>query len=54
MHDKGEMARVEVEPEHVGAVFDFLRNGGTQALHELGFKHVSIDMDGYRTGSMNE
>ena len=54
MHDKGEMARVEVEPEHVGAAFDFLRNGGTQALHELGFKHVSIDMDGYRTGSMNE
>ena len=66
MHDKGEMARVEVapdfavyqpanvKPERVGAVFDFLRNGGTQALHELGFKHVSIDMDGYRTGSMNE
>ena len=54
MHDKGEMARVEVEPERIGAVFDFLRSGGTQALHELGFKHVSIDMDGYRTGSMNE
>lgn len=54
MHDKGEMARVEVEPERIGAAFDFLRNGGTQALHELGFKHVSIDMDGYRTGSMNE
>lgn len=54
MHDKGEMARVEVEPECIAAMFDFLRNGGTQALHELGFKHVSIDMDGYRTGSMNE
>ena len=54
MHDKGEMARVEVEPERIAAMFDFLRNGGTQALHELGFKHVSIDMDGYRTGSMNE
>ena len=54
MHDKGEMARVEVEPERICALFDFLNNGGTQALHELGFKHVSIDMDGYRTGSMNE
>ena len=54
MHDKGDMARVEVEPECICALFDFLNNGGTQALHELGFKHVSIDMDGYRTGSMNE
>lgn len=54
MHDKGEMARVEVEPERICALFDFLNNSGTQALHELGFKHVSIDMDGYRTGSMNE
>lgn len=54
MHDKGDMARVEVEPERICALFDFLHSGGTQALHELGFKHVSIDMDGYRTGSMNE
>ena len=54
MHDKGDMARVEVEPEHICALFDFLHSGGTQALHELGFKHVSIDMDGYRCGSMNE
>lgn len=54
MHDKGEMARVEVEPDRVADAFSFLQQGGAARLHELGFKHVSLDMDGYRTGSMNE
>ena len=54
MHDKGEMARVEVEPHLLGQAFEFLRAGGADSLRELGFKHVSLDMDGYRTGSMNE
>lgn len=26
----------------------------SRKLHELGFVHVSLDMDGYRSGSMNE
>ena len=54
MHDKGEMARIEVEPHLLGKAFEFLCAGGANSLHELGFKHVSLDMDGYRTGSMNE
>ena len=54
MHDKGDMARVEVTPDKLVDAFAFLREGGAERLHELGFKHVSLDMDGYRTGSMNE
>ncbi len=54
MHDKGDMARVEVAADKVADAFAFLRAGGAERLHELGFKHVSLDMDGYRTGSMNE
>ena len=54
MHDKGAMARVEVAPDKLAEAFAFLRSGGAEQLHELGFAHVSLDMDGYRTGSMNE
>lgn len=54
MHDQGTMARVEVTPDRLDDAFAFLREGGAARLHELGFSHVSLDMDGYRTGSMNE
>lgn len=54
VHDKGDMARVEVATDRVAEAFAFLQTGGAASLHELGFKHVSLDMDGYRTGSMNE
>ena len=26
----------------------------SRALHDLGFRWVSLDLDGYRTGSLNE
>ncbi len=54
MHDKGAMARVEVTPDKLTEAFAYLQDGGAARLHELGFAHVSLDMDGYRTGSMNE
>ena len=51
----GSMARIEVLPE------DFLkliqeenRNKVTQQFQEYGFTYVSMDLTGYRTGSMNE
>jgi PP-loop superfamily ATP-utilizing enzyme len=26
----------------------------SRALHELGFRYVALDLDGYRTGALNE
>ncbi len=51
----GDVARVEVEPERIeemaapGAAAAIVR-----ALKEVGFRYVSLDLEGYRTGSMNE
>lgn len=54
MHDGGSMARVEVPAERLVDAFAFLTSEGSRRLHALGFAHVSLDIDGYRTGSMNE
>ena len=48
----GMMARIEAMPE------DFLKlvqmhERINQKLKELGFTYVSMDLEGYRTGSMN-
>jgi uncharacterized protein len=51
----GPVARVEVEP---GEFPRFLKKGLTGKISarfkELGYSYVSLDLDGYRTGSMNE
>ena len=31
-----------------------IRIAVSEKLHNIGFKYVSLDLDGYRTGSMNE
>ena len=53
MHDHGNMARVEVAPQRIVQLLDFMTREGSERFHALGFAHVSIDVDGYRTGSMN-
>ena len=51
----GKMARIEVSPDNVRRFSDTrLRETITGALKRLGFSYVSLDLDGYRTGSMNE
>jgi len=51
----GPVARVEVEPTEFSR---FLKKGLTERISarfkELGYNYVSLDLDGYRTGSMNE
>jgi uncharacterized protein len=48
-------ARIEVGPEEVRRmVEDNLRQRIVGYLKELGFTYVTLDMQGYRTGSMNE
>ena len=48
-----DLARVEVLPEEIGKAMD-LREEIASRLKELGFRYVTLDMSGYRTGSMNE
>ena len=48
-----ELARLEVGPEDFEGVLAH-REEITQKLKELGFRYVTLDLEGYRTGSMNE
>lgn len=51
----GEMARLEVLPEQFGKLMEeSCRTQVYRYLKELGFTYVSLDLGGYRTGSMNE
>ena len=51
----GTAARIEVLPEEIDRFFEKeLREEIAKILLEYGFSHVSLDLQGYRTGSMNE
>lgn len=51
----GEVARIEVEAGRVRDLADpGLRLRVVNRLKSLGFAYVTIDLEGYRTGSMNE
>jgi uncharacterized protein len=51
----GDIARIEVAPAEIGALLDpQLRARIITRLRELGYQYVTLDLEGYRTGSMNE
>ncbi len=51
----GELARVEVEPSELPRALDpQMAQRMVAALKPLGFKWVSLDLEGYRSGSLNE
>lgn len=51
----GQIARIEVGPEEWGRLADLeLRTLIQQKLREVGFLYVTLDLTGYRTGSLNE
>ena len=51
----GELARIEVAPNQISRLADEeLRERVVAAFKELGFSYVTLDLQGYRTGSMNE
>lgn len=51
----GQMARIEVLPEELEFLMaPNLRKDIVQKFKEYGFTYVSVDLEGYRTGSMNE
>ncbi len=51
----GEIARIEVDPSEREKFFniDIMNNIGNE-LKKIGFTYVTLDLLGYRTGSMNE
>jgi len=52
--DRGTTARIEVPPEDISRLAGELRGEIVRRLKALGYKYVSLDLEGYRTGSMNE
>jgi uncharacterized protein len=51
----GEAARIEVLNEEIDRFFDRVFMSETaSAIKKLGVAYVSLDLEGYRTGSMNE
>ena len=51
----GDLARIEASPDDVSLLsYDRTRKEISSELKRLGFKYVTIDIDGYRVGSMNE
>ena len=55
VRDYDTTARIEVLPEEVNRLLDpEVRDGLVGDLKELGYIFVTLDLEGYRTGSMNE
>ncbi|MBC7237242.1 MAG: TIGR00268 family protein, partial [Chloroflexi bacterium] len=51
----GPVARIEIEPHNLQRLLDEpLRRHVVEALKALGYTYVTIDLDGFRSGSMNE
>ncbi|SDY34070.1 uncharacterized protein SAMN02910264_02002 [Ruminococcaceae bacterium YAD3003] len=51
----GDIARIEADPDDIVLLtYARTRKEISEELKRLGFKYVAIDMEGYRTGSMNE
>jgi len=51
----GKIARIEVPSEEVSRFLDEeVRRTVVRVLKQLGFPYVTLDLQGYRTGSMNE
>lgn len=51
----GDIARIEVAPEEREKLFNIeVMDIISDRLKEIGFKYVTLDLTGYRTGSMNE
>jgi uncharacterized protein len=51
----GDVARLEVDPEEIGRAMEpVLRRRIVDALKEAGYRYAALDLEGYRTGSLNE
>ena len=53
LRDHYPVARIEVAPDEMSRAWEH-RQAIAARLHEIGFPYVTIDLDGFRSGSMNE
>ena len=54
-HEANDLARIEVPEEFVGFLIESdNRENISSQLREYGFKFITIDLDGFRSGSMND
>jgi len=53
VRNTGPTARIEVVPEDIESLVG-LRNLVSDFFKQIGFKYVAVDLEGYRTGSLNE
>ena len=52
--DHDDLARIEVAQDEMEAILDSAQlKSLSKALKAIGFTHVAIDCEGYRSGSMN-
>jgi uncharacterized protein len=55
VRDHGEIARIEIDPtEMTGALTPEIMKNLSATFKALGFQYVTLDCEGYRSGSMNE
>jgi len=55
VRDHGPIARIEVEPQHIERLIrEESRRRIVQKLRRLGYQYVTLDLAGFRSGSMNE
>lgn len=53
-YEAHDLARIEVAPEHFSKFIDVLTNQRIRSrFHEIGFRYVTLDLDGFRSGSLN-
>jgi uncharacterized protein len=51
---EGELARIEVPATELARLADpIVREGLVRKLKELGFQYVTLDLEGFRSGSLN-
>jgi uncharacterized protein len=50
----GDVARLELDPAEIDRILDpGIRAAVVDAVREAGFRHVALDLEGYRRGSLN-
>ena len=55
VRDHGELARIELAPAEIARALDpSLRETVAAAVRDAGYRHVTVDLEGYRRGSLNE
>ena len=51
----GQVARIETLPGQTGTIMsEKIREKVSRKFKKIGFSYVSVDLDGYRTGKMND